>query len=439
MSERRITDEGIDRRSLFLLGGMASASLLVGCGRDESSVGSEDESATLNYWTLLDPAGEDPRGRAEREIFDHFEETTGHLVVEHVMPWQEIDPSLLAAVQAGDPPEISRINYYNFQRHASAGSLHSLSELADRDFSGGELDDFVIALEGETGIEAFLVENIGNALFLRKDWLEEAGLEAPVTWDEFIETGKALQDVASGASGFLTFASTAEAGHVAYIFQPMIMGRGGQILNDDGSAAFNGEAGVGTYEFLRALVYDHEIMSVDAATTAYGEQIDAFIAGRVGMIIEGSHRYRRILDDLGPDSVQVVRIPGPTADRPSPCSITGWAMAIPSGSSNVDAAWELIKHRTDPAMQEIWAEVASGIPTRTSTLELPYFETEEAEILRWWLGYMDSDGELTTAPENDAEFNRIMAEALQDALLNPTRPIQEILDEAASQYNSVIA
>lgn len=426
---------GLSRRGFLGLAGAAGVAglgLLGGCAR-----GAQAEPGTLRYWTLLDPRGDDPRGRAERQIFDLFEERTGLRVSEQVIPWQEIDPNLLTSVQAGLPPEVSRTNFYNFRRHAEAGSLEPLQPMADADFTDGELDDFVVSLEGDQGVEAFLIENVGNALFLRRDWLDAAGVDVPQTWDEFVAVGAAFQQLHPDASGFLTFASTAETGHVAYIFQPMIVGRGGRILDDDGRAAFHEDAGVETFEFLRALVHEHEIMPRDAATMAYAEQIDAFIAGRAGMIIEGSHRYGRVLAEVGAENLEVAMIPGPTAERPSPCSITGWAMAIPQGSADVDGAWQLIKHRTDPAMQEIWAEVAFGLPTRKSALELPYFQRDEAAIMRWWLDYMDSDGELTTSPVDDTQLNEILAEALQEVLLDDGVKIRDVLNRAADRFDAV--
>ena len=111
-------------------------------------------------------------------------------------------------------------------------------------------------------------------------------------------------------------------------------------------------------------------------------------------------------------------------------------MAIPTGSPNVEGAWELLKHRTDPQMQEIWAEVAGGLPTRKSTLDLPFFQTDEAEILRWWLDYMDTNGELTVAPEADAQLNKILAEAMQQVLLEPEADVSDVLDQAAEAFNS---
>lgn len=424
----------LPRRSFLAMAGLVGGATLTACNSGGSN-GGGSTSGQLNYWTLLDPQGDDPRGRAERQIFDALEERTDLTVVEQVMPWQEIDPKLLTAVEAGNPPEVSRVNYYNFQRHVSAGSLHPLQELIERDYTDSDLDDFVIQLEGADGVEAMLIENIGCALFLRKDWLRDAGVEAPTTWDEFIEVGLAFRELNPDAAGFLTFGSTTESGQVAYMLQPMIMGRGGEILDSQGAAAFNSAIGIETFEYLRTLNTEG-VMPTDVATMAYAEQIDAFIAGRAGMIIEGSHRYARILENVGAENLEVVKIPGPTSDRPSPTSITGWAMAIPNGSGNVEGAWELLKHRVDPQMQEIWASVAAGLPTRKSTLELPFFQTEEAEMLRWWLDYMDTDGNLTVAPPEDKQLNNAIAEALQQTVLEPSTPVADILNRAADAYNA---
>jgi multiple sugar transport system substrate-binding protein len=429
--------QGLSRRGFLGLGGtVAGVTLLGACG---SGGGNASSGTDLTYWTMLDPKGEDPRGPAERRILDLFQKQSDYSVREVIVPWQDIDKNLITAVQAGKPPQVSRVNNYNFKQHVEAGSLLSLQEMADEDLSVAELNDFIVKLEGEDGIQAFLIENVANALYLRKDWLAGAGVEAPKTWDEFVAVGQALQQFKPGASGFLTFGSTAESGQVWCLFEPMIRGRGGEIIDENGMAAFNQQAGVETYEFLRSLVYEHKIMPKAAATTAYSEQIDAFISGQTGMIIEGSHRYGAIVAGVGEENIEVVQIPGPTSDKTSPCGITGWAIGIPRGSSNVKGAWEVIKYRTDPKQQAVWGADAFGLPTRSSTLDQPFFKTEKAAILRWWLEYEQTNGMLTTAPATYTQLTEAMTEALQEVLLHEDSDVQGVLDDAAERFNATVA
>lgn len=431
-----MTDKPFRRRTFLQLStAAAGVAFLADCSSTPTvPVG---ESKTLDYMTFLDPKTVDPRAKAEVQIFDQLKKKEGISLKWETVPWQTLDTKLDAAVQAGRPPALSRANYYNYARHVQGNSLMSLESYAKKAFSAADLDDFVIKFDSGGEVNAFLLENIGTALYIRKDWLDELGLSAPKTWDEFIQVGKAMGAKHPDISPYLTFASTVQLGQLAYIFQSMIVGRGGKILDDKGRAAFDDKVGVETYTFLRDLVHTHHILSPDVASTTYDDVKDAFVAGRAGMIIEGSHRYALIKAALG-DKVEVVKIPGVRANQPSPTMITGWTIVIPRGSSSPDNAWKALEYRISPESQELWARVASGLPTRKSVLKRPYFQTPEAQTLKWWTEYIVSDGQLVLAPLYQDKLNEIMTEAMQKVVLDPKANIESILSDAAHKYNALL-
>ncbi len=394
---------------------------------------------TIDHWTFLDLGSQEPRGQATAQLFKEFTSSTGITVNVQNVPWQDIDQKLLAAVQANNAPDVSRVRHFQYPRHVKAKSLLPLTNYAKQAYPGDQLSDFVVRFEQDGQVNGFLVENISNALYVRADWLKQIGASEPKTWDEFVTLGKEFQKLKPEASGFLSFASTAQLNHTEEIFQPMIHGRGGKLLDENGHAAFNQEPGIGTFTFLRDLVHTHKILSPDVVSMTFDGQTDAFIAGKGAMSIDGSHRYARIAQGVGAENVKVVRTPGPTAQKSSPAMVTGWLLAIPRNAKHPDDAWKLMEYHLRPEAQELFARVAGGLPSRKSTLERPYFKTPEAATISWWLQYIADNGELLVIPEKMSELNEILAQAFQRVVLQPGDKVKDVLDDAASRYNALLA
>ncbi len=401
--------------------------------------GAATGTKTIDHWTFLDLGSQEPRGQATAQLFKDFTSATGITVNVQNVPWQDIDQKLLAAVQANNAPDVSRVRHFQYPRHVKAKSLLPLTNYAKQAYPGDQLGDFVVRFDQDGQVNAFLVENISNALYVRADWLKQIGASEPKTWDEFVALGKEFQKLKPDAAGFLSFASTSQLNHTEEIFQPMIHGRGGKLLEENGRAAFNKEPGIETFTFLRDLVHTHKILSPDVVSMTFDGQTDAFIAGKGAMAIDGSHRYARIAKGVGEANVKVVRTPGPTAQKSSPAMVTGWLLGIPRNAKKPEDAWKLMEYHLRPETQELFARVAGGLPSRKSTLERPFFKTPEAATISWWLQYIADNGELLVIPEKMSELNEILAQAFQRVVLQPGDKVKDVLDEAAKRYDALLA
>jgi hypothetical protein len=58
--------------------------------------------------------------------------------------------------------------------------------------------------------------------------------------------------------------------------------------------------------------------------------------------------------------------------------------------------------------------------------------------MRWWLDYMETDGRLVTSPVDDTQLNEIMAEALQEVLLDDGVSVRSVLAKAAERFDAVV-
>lgn len=417
---------------VVLVFGMGVA--LFGGGQQEVAEARE----TITIQSFLDPEGDSPREVALAEIVETFTAETGIEVEFRLFPWQEMDPQTRLSVEAGNPADVVWTHPTQLNSNVTGGVLQPLTEFANRDLDQSTQDDYTMWEETirDGDKYAFFTSATPRAIYLRRDWMEEAGVNPPRTWDEFIEVAKAL--AIEGRDGYLFGGSPAQPNQANMILQYMIEGRGGRLLDDDDRATFDSDAGIETFSFLRAVVHDHGITPRAAATMSYDEMSDAFDAGRVGMIVDGSHRYERHANAVGEENIELVRIPSNDPDQPSPTTVTGWALGIPTGAANPEGGWRFIKHFTSAESQLLNAQVAGEVPIRASTAEDPYFDTSDGAVMGWWIDYLAAGNSMTVGPEHFDQLNEILAASIQEVILDENRDIEEILTNAANEYNSLL-
>jgi multiple sugar transport system substrate-binding protein len=417
------------------VGGLGAGAALPAFAQDKPFDGQ-----SITHWSFLTPGGKSPREQALAEIESRFKAASGINVTFETFPWQELATKLIAAAQAGAPPDNSRVSIFTFKAVQRADALTNLNDYIEKTFDAAARDDFMVdfnpALMVDDAKWTMQLESVPKALYIRKDWLEEAGLEAPKTWDEFVEVGKAL--TSGGRWGYVFGASKTQLNQVETIFQPQIHGRGGRILDDAEKGTFNSQEAADTYRFLADCIHTHKITPPDVVGMTYDDVTDAFKSGRAAMILEGSHRYRDIASTLGADKVLLARIPSPDPSKPSPSVDTGWGMGIPRGAANPDASWEYVKFYVSPEAQEINARIAGSMPTRRSVFELPYFQSPEAEYLRWWMEYAAEAGEPIINVATYSQLNEALVDVLHRVALDTSADIPALLEQAVAQYNSML-
>lgn len=395
---------------------------------------------SIIHWSLLNPEGKSLREIALKEILGKFKEKTGISVTVQTLPWQELGTKLIAAVQAGNPPDCSRVNIYGLKMVLRAEALTNLDPYIKKTFSDAQRKDFIVDFTPPVVVNgskwSMQMEMTPKAMYIRKDWLAKTGMKAPKTWTELVEVGKAM--TGGGKWGYMFNCSKTQLNQVETIFQPQIHGRGGRVLDASDKGAFNDEASIKTYQFLSDCVHKHKITPPQVIGMTYDEVTDAFKAGRVGMFQEGSHRYRDIAKAIGEENLELTKVPSDDPKRPSPTIITGWGLGIPKASKHPDAAWAYIDYHIGPEAEEINAKVAGSLPTRKSTSERPYFHTKEAAYMRWWMDYSAERGEIVINVPTFNQLNEVMVDALQQVLNSPSANVKQVLDEAVKRYNQML-
>lgn len=194
----------------------------------------------------------------------------------------------------------------------------------------------MISVDGKVMAVAFMAN--AQHLFVRKDILEQAGVEVPTTYEEVIAAAQAIKDAGIMAHPFATTSAT--GWNLGEEFVNMFLGHGGEFFKP-GSAEpnINNETGIAALNTLKALteLSNPDFLTFDSnAVQANWESGDLAIAHLWGS------RGTGILDDEG-SSEEVVSntmlVSSPTVGGGDvPASTLWWdGFAIAKNVSDADA------------------------------------------------------------------------------------------------------
>lgn len=402
------------------------------------------QKTEITYLTFVDPSKPDPRSKALHDIISNFEKKNPqYKVVVNVVPWAEIDKTLISAVASGKGPDVVRISSLVLGQHISAKTIVPL----DRFISGWtqkQREDFIApwdmtVFDGKK--MAFFLENRTVVLYYREDYLKRAGFDGnpPETLEELVKKVGAIQKAVPNVAGMaIGLSAKKRASTLMEIIPPLIWSAGGEVMDSKERAIYNNEGGVKTFQFITDMVRKHEVMPRSVVAYTYDEIHSGLQAGTIGMATLGTHRFVSIRSGMKPEVQKYFKTAAvPGFGKTAPALIFGWTLAVTSVSKNPEGAWKFIEHMISPESQFINAKIAGELPARKSTYQDPWFTTEEASHMRIWRDYIDNYGKVFKYPEKYTQMAEGWGEALQRIILQDA-DAKQVLDEAAQKYNSLL-
>ena len=186
-----------------LLAAVMVTGLVAGCGSsggDDSSSGSDSSSSgggeyegvELTYWSMW--TNTEPQGKVLQAAVDAWSEETGAKVT---IEWKgrDIKNILGSALESQEKIDLFEDDY-NRIGHNYVDYVADLTEMADA--AGYADQSFAVFNDQATEWAGFLPcvteqPQVGG-VFYNQDIFEDAGVEAPTTWAEFLEVCQALKD-----------------------------------------------------------------------------------------------------------------------------------------------------------------------------------------------------------------------------------------------------
>ena len=383
-----------------------------------------------------------------------FEDAHPGICVDNVfLPWDNRLQNLLAAIAAGNPPDVTMFGRHDLPFFAATESIIPLDDYMAADgvdpaifhpseFAGTQFN-------GKTWLLPLPGGGAFSIAWYNIDHFADAGIESfPETWDEMLEVAETLR---LGDGSFLerigvNTQSTSGPG----AFLTWLNANGQDWISADlRTITINNEAGIQALQFMQDMAeINYGIEELNAFWEMAGEfDQGPLIQGLVSIEINGSWTLFQVEDHAENLNYDVAPIPyGPMGDPGRRGGAHGgWGYMIPKNAAHPDEAWKLVKWLTteiegDGACWFIQQQQRPSPLIECNGYEKDGVVHPRAESL---LGVAALDNLVTVSPvqpEANQIINRMVEDVLfgdssiEDALASAEGEIQGLLDAFWEEY-----
>lgn len=388
----------------------------------------EGETITYVYFT------DGPDEAATRGLIDQFTEETGVNVELQLVPFADLETTLQSQLSGGDVPEVARVsNWHPFADALVDFNAQFGDELASQFVpgliaNGSTPDGQLLALPSDLTM---------NGPFINVDAFNEAGVEIPTewTWDELIETAKAVQE----ANGMEFAVAIDKSGHRV---STVLSQYGTNLLGPDGLALDPAKAEA-ALTMLTGLM-EEDAMSADfwlETGTRYAGANEIFLAGAVPVYLSGNWQVGQFAENA---EFEWAAVPNPCAER---CGgfPGGKYMVAFSDSNNPELGAAFVAWMNQADQQRQLDEGASWLPTRNDLIESGIDYPDRTEDMAVFIADVAATPEDTYASLGHAAFgpsaNALVEEIalvvageedVATAVSNLTAAIEQAIADSAS-------
>src|SRR5919109_1895090 len=334
----------------------------------------------LVFWSAEDNTD---RIEATQVIVDRFAEETGIQVELVAIAEQDLATQVTAAVAGDTLPDVFGALSLGFTHSLAADGLvnydahQAVVDALGADTFSQSAIDLVTTNDGLAGVPS---DSWAQLLVYRRDLFEEAGLDAPTTYETILTAARELN---TGDQAGIVLATGNDLGFVQQTFEYFAVVNNCDVVDDEGNVAIASEQCAETFQFYTDLVNDGSVTGAQDADTTRA----AYFAGDAAMIVWSSFLLDELAglrddalptcpeceDDplfLAQNSGVVTAIQGPSADEPS--QFGEMVSFVISDSAQADQAQQFVEFMMSDGYVDWLALAPEGkFPTRLGTADNP--------------------------------------------------------------------
>lgn len=442
------------RVQLTLAGLLALALVAAACegaGVDEDGDAAGDAGGDGGITNVTIASVNNPQMQDMNQLVEEFHAEQDEVQVQFVtLPEEQLRDRVTqdVATEAGQF-DIVTIGNYEAPIWAENGWITNLAEYYEED-EDYDHEDFVepvrdtLSHEGDMYAMPFYGES--SFLMYREDVFEEEGIDMPErpTWDEVAEIARDLHAPDESFYGICLRGAPGWGANLAPL-NTVINTFGGRWYDMEWNAQLDSPEVHEALQFYVDLLNDAG--QPDPASDSFTECLPLFSGGDAAMWYDATSAVTTVED---PDSSDVAGDVGyafaPTKETDAAGWLWAWAMAIPEGSQNKDAAWEFVRWATSKEYHRLvgeelgWERTPPG--ARESTYEIEeYLEEAEAYADIYLEAMMEVDAENPGVEETPyigiqwigiPEFQDLGTEVSQEfaAAIAGRQSVEDALEEA---------
>jgi len=366
-----VKDHAISRRQAFRTMGVAAGSLLSlpTLGRAQPAAPAVRRKVKLTYWTWADnPVHQ----KMTVDSIDLFNKAQGFVTVEldATSVVMEVRQRVVAAFAAGSAPDVAGTVQTHVQDWYDNGILSPVDEFFGKWAERGDYFPTVVdAMRSKPGQPVLYMPNaiLPYVLYYRADWFQEAGLNPPVTYDQFIEAARKL------ARPPERYGYAVRGGDYfgLQVIEPIWRTAGVKIVDEGGKVDFDSPEAVAVTEKWVGMFSRDKSAQPTAVSDRYPQLFALMEAGKGAMWIYGTHANPQLDRALGA-RVQVVPTPR-VREQPYMLANPEGLMML-SACKEKEAAWEFMVHMGSGQPARTFTQGRGLLPVRKSISADPVFQ-----------------------------------------------------------------
>lgn len=419
--------------ALALVGLLSSWLISCGSGDNASSNNNTSGSAEVEFWTMqLSPKFDD----YFNTIISEFEAENPGTTVNWVdVPWADMETKILAAVSAGNAPDVVNLNPNFASQLATKGAWLTLDDKLSDEEKAVYLPKIFEAtqLNGDSfGFPWYLTARV---TLYNTDIFEEAGVaEPPTTFEELATVAKQIKDETGKYAFFISFVPE-DAADVLQSFVQM----GVPLVDDEGNAAFNTPEGKAVFQYWTDL-YQQELLPREVLTQGHQQAIQLYQSGQTAILASGAEFLSSIetnAPDIAAATKSAPQISGSTGKK----NVAAMDLVIPKSTDVEEAALKFATFVTNDENQLAFAKEANVLPSTVNAMADSYFtdlpeNASPVEVARSVsASQLDDAAVLIPAMEDVKVLQKAIYDNLQASMLGD-KTVDQAIEDAADEWNN---
>ncbi len=308
-------------------------------------VSAQEDVVEIVFWHM-----EQPPHRVERiqQLIDEFNEAHPNIhVSQEPQNWAEIYAKAPAAVAAGNAPDLLFAIPDFTPIIRQVGAVQPVDDfVAEMDEAHGFFPSAVEPYTYDGHVWAVPLWNMAHSLWYHVDMFEEAGIEPPETWDEWLAAVEALTDEEAGVYGIgLPANRHLYTDQTVYDF--MINAGAFELYNEDGTLRFDNPDTVEALDFYSQL---YQYSPPDSPNWTWGEAEACFVSRTCAMILQFT--VIKSYEDQGegdPENLGVIPIPhAADLEESGTIAYPNAVMLLTDDPDKQEAAYEWLRFLLEP-------------------------------------------------------------------------------------------
>jgi len=359
---------------------------------------------TVRFWYHFDNP-DNPMS----ELVAEFEAAHPDIRIEaENVPWNSYYDNLYTAIIGGSAPDAAMVKMFAQPRLIEMGALEPIGDRIDAWDGKADILDYLFELNSAADGERYYlpIQYVVLYLYYRADWFAEAGIEPPVTCEDFKDAAITLTQDRDGDGNPETYGFGFRGGKGGHDHWATFV-----LPQSDGFDALTSEAGIAATQWVVDLYSVEQVFPPSAPNDGFQEIIGAFQSGITAMTIHHIGSSAGMVDALG-DKVSAVPVPECGGGRWT--SFGDESTAILASSEVKDAAWEWISFLSSAGANAKFNEATGQLPvTRTDSESWTLHEPRFVEATMDSLPFAAL---LPNVPETSDFVNTVWPVAMQRAL-----------------------